>query len=154
MTRSIKPYLKVSLEGDQGGFGPGCSCDGNDEGYGFDSRSKTISADGSVEQWSGCLKRASSVNDPNKWIRCHTYKVMNSVIEPARWSALKKSILAANPLSLAEHYPCGSYLDCPSDVGGAGLTINIGQAQRAISWPAGEESQLPATFQFILSVLP
>lgn len=107
-----------------------------------------------MEQWSGCLRRATFTNDPNVGTRCHTDKVAYETLPPADWMILKRSVLSAEPLKLSESYPCGSYLDCPSDYGIAGLTIHVGQALRDIHWAAGEEAQLPASLQYILSVLP
>jgi hypothetical protein len=137
-----------------GGWGPPCPCDGNTTSYGYEAHTKTISADGAIEQWFGCRQRTRYVDRSDQFTRCKTYDLKTSTLEPARWEAIKKAILSADPLSLADHYPCGSYLDCPSDVSGVSLAISIDQAGRTTSWPGGEESQLPARLQYILSVLP
>jgi hypothetical protein len=151
--KAAQTTVRISSE-ISGGGGPPCICDGNSTSYGYGVRTKTISADGAIEQWSGCLKLADSADGPNRYTRCKTYNLENTTLDPARWVAIKRAILSAEPLNLADHYPCGSYLECPSDVSSISLTIGVGQAGRTTSWPGGEEAQLPARLQYILSVLP
>ena len=146
--------VRVSTADYDGGLSFGCTCDGDPNVHGINVRRKSIGQDGSIEQWAGCERRATFTGDPNSGIRCHTDELKITPMAPEQWLALKKQILSANPLVFAEHYPCGSYIDCPSDYGGSGLTIDVGAARRDTSWASGTEAQLPARLQFLLSVLP
>lgn len=146
--------IRVSKADYEGGLSFGCTCDGDPNVYGNYVRRNSVGHDGSIERWAGCERRATFTGDPNSGIRCHTDELKLTPIAPEQWLALKKQILSTNPLVFAEHYPCGPYIDCPSDYGGSGLTVDIGAAQRKTSWASGTEAQLPARLQFLLSVLP